>query len=1193
MRKNIKLKAWILIVLFVHEIFMPIKLLGITSGPAQPEMAAFTPAGVTDMVDPFTGDFTYNIPLMDIEGYPVNIAYNSGVTMEQEASWVGLGWNLNVGTVNRSVRGLPDDFKGDEVTTETHMKDMTITKVGFGGGAEALGIPGFNLKASKGFTFIYNNYKGFGLAIDNSIGISSKAGGFNANIGYSLSSLDGTSVNGYLGLSTDVNLKDQGTMNFGGSLGTGYNTRTGQFVLSLGTTAGYKTGLDSDNNSSAVTKLNNLSTVGASTSLLPIGMETYTPYPSIEMESKTLNFSGTVGGEIFTGHPHFNLRGSRTVQEVAQNNIDKGAYGYMYSENASEESLRDFNREKPVALNKTVSNLSPINFTYDVFSVSGQGVSGTFRPFRNDIGLLNDPATSSKTTNSVSIGLEIGLGGYFRAGTSVSTVDVKSTHGSWIDGNEASKYNFLAKETGSLFENYYFKAAGEKAVSNVEFYDEIGGDEAVAFDLQGEEVSSELRTSLDLKFQSVDRTIVEKRELRSKLFSVLTAEHAEYAALDDIKSTSGSFYAGSYVVTPIARIDANRKAHHISEIRQTNPDGEQFVYGVPAYNLTKKEVSYTVDEREADIGDGKIAYDPASASENNDAGIDGFYSKLTTPPYAHSYLLSAKLSSDYKDVTGDGITPDDVGNAYKFNYQRTSTNYKWRIPFKDVNFMEGFKTNDLDQKASYTYGEKEMWYLHTIQSKNQVAEFYISPRDDAYGTKGETGGLPTNLSDPQNRSFRLDSILLFNKLDRLENKAAAIPLKKVSFSYDYSLCKGVNNQKESTKGKLTLKEIEITYGRSDKGAQSPYVFAYSNVNPDYNPDHIDRWGNYKPNNNNPAGMINADFPYVLQNLPDSTDHWASAWSLKEIVLPSGGKIKVEYESDDYAYVQNKTAMQMYTIAGAGQDENFNNSNHLYDRNFLYINRPDSISPATANKELRELFFGRNGSLPDMYFKFLTSIGKTGKEYAAGYTKALDIGVCPDNSNYLYIELEPSDPNPISKIAWGFFRQSLFEILYDQPKVTDTGLESVLRGMVANAADIIQMFVGVEDYLKTRSIANNFDKEKSFIRLNSANKIKKGGGSRVKRIELHDNWKNLSGEGENSAYGQEFIYTTIDENGNTISSGVATYEPMIGNDENPFRTPVPYVAAASSGHIPAIEDYQETPFGEIFFPSASVGYSNVT
>ena len=31
------------------------------SGPGQPEVQSFRPAGVTEMVDPFTGDFSYNI----------------------------------------------------------------------------------------------------------------------------------------------------------------------------------------------------------------------------------------------------------------------------------------------------------------------------------------------------------------------------------------------------------------------------------------------------------------------------------------------------------------------------------------------------------------------------------------------------------------------------------------------------------------------------------------------------------------------------------------------------------------------------------------------------------------------------------------------------------------------------------------------------------------------------------------------------------------------------------------------------------------------------------------------------------------------------------------------------------------------------------------------------------------------------
>src|SRR6478735_5744913 len=87
---------------------------GVTTGPVQPETQSFQSVNNNNLVDLFTGDFSYNIPLLDVGGYPVNLHYQSGITMDQEASWVGLGWNVNPGVVSRNMRGLPDDFKGME-----------------------------------------------------------------------------------------------------------------------------------------------------------------------------------------------------------------------------------------------------------------------------------------------------------------------------------------------------------------------------------------------------------------------------------------------------------------------------------------------------------------------------------------------------------------------------------------------------------------------------------------------------------------------------------------------------------------------------------------------------------------------------------------------------------------------------------------------------------------------------------------------------------------------------------------------------------------------------------------------------------------------------------------------------------------------------------------------------------------------
>src|SRR5580692_4758586 len=88
-------------------------------GPNKPEAGSFKTVNADNLVNLFTGDFSYSIPLLDLGGYPVNIFYNGGITMDQEASWVGLGWNINPGSVSRNMRGVPDDFDGTDTLVQT------------------------------------------------------------------------------------------------------------------------------------------------------------------------------------------------------------------------------------------------------------------------------------------------------------------------------------------------------------------------------------------------------------------------------------------------------------------------------------------------------------------------------------------------------------------------------------------------------------------------------------------------------------------------------------------------------------------------------------------------------------------------------------------------------------------------------------------------------------------------------------------------------------------------------------------------------------------------------------------------------------------------------------------------------------------------------------------------------------------
>ena len=69
--------AFFLLIVFGVQLITPATAYALTSGPMQPEMKGFEPIGNSDMVDLFSGDFSYNIPLMDVGGYPVNLASSS------------------------------------------------------------------------------------------------------------------------------------------------------------------------------------------------------------------------------------------------------------------------------------------------------------------------------------------------------------------------------------------------------------------------------------------------------------------------------------------------------------------------------------------------------------------------------------------------------------------------------------------------------------------------------------------------------------------------------------------------------------------------------------------------------------------------------------------------------------------------------------------------------------------------------------------------------------------------------------------------------------------------------------------------------------------------------------------------------------------------------------------------------------
>lgn len=1257
----------------------------LTSGPSQPETQQFAAAGMDNMVDPFTGDFSYNIPLMDVGGYPININYASGITPDQEASWVGLGWNLNVGAINRSVRGLPDDFAGDEVSKEYNTKPNQTFGVTGNVNFEIYGVKlpkGVKGKANIGLSanLYYNTYNGFGMGVGASPSIS--AGGsaksrFTGKLGINatVDSEGGATVTPTVGLSAKQG-KDNDGGTFNASVGLPFNSREGLKGMSFsgGYTSKERTrgGKTKDGKDAS----DKVSSSGGSSAFMGFASPTYSPF----MEQDMFNINAALDLSFSAPNPAieptpFGFGGYYSGQFLKSTSWSHPAYGFMYSGlNTSDGKLLDFNREKDAAFNEFSTNLAVPNHTYDVFQVSGQGIGGTYRLFRGEVGSVSDPIHHDQSY-SPKLGLDFGSTGVTsKVGVDLEFNYTQSNSSRWPEDN--AYINRFNKENvfGSGLndpnrEAAYFKKLGEPTPeSDINFLNNTQN----AYNPFRHSIAQGIGGYLDGKYV-VEGSVNGKRDIpnvdnqrkvrrpRSTNFTTLTATEANSVGILPIQNYSLNNFnwnskdqtartpnstntISGYDKTSIARISDNKKGHHISEIRVTDESGSRYVYGIPAYNTLQEEISFAKPRSQSDYGPittGLIAYSPGSDdASSNKNGLDNYYSKVSTPGFAHSYLLTNILSSDYVDSDNiPGPSDGDFGNYTKFNYSKLTDDFIWRTPFQQnvASFSDGMVGTTSDDKANYIWGKKEIWYLHSIETRTHVAEFYLEDRLDGRGVAGQHGGIGST------KLKSLSKIVLYSKTDKSNTNPE--PLKTVYFDYDYSLSPSTPNSEATNQGKLTLKKIWFTYGKSGKGVLNPYKFTYADqnfdgiidadLNPSFDFKNYDRWGNFQKDNltNRPT---NAEFPYTNQD-KSITDRSAAVYALSSIQNPTGNTTRVYYESDDYAYVQNKQANRMFKVLGVTNgnedissvlytNDDLINQN-LNDKNYLAVDLEEGFTPDGSSTSVDDQFRQKylNG-IDLMYFKMNTRViydpvsEKQRWEYVPGYaeidassSRLLTSGQTTSEGVITYkralIKLKGVDSqsggdigntqiSPIVRTGWMYARLNLNREIMGSADSGDNGLIQVLRSLLSSIGGIVRLFTGFSLFMATANHSNRIDPSKSFVRLNEPDKIKLGGGHRVKAIVVVDNWNTMKSKNETtnalpdkqvSLYGQKYNYT-FTENGQTISAGVAAYEPVLGGEENPFRQPI--FVKEKVPLAPSKEYFLEEPFGESFFPGAVVGYRKV-
>jgi hypothetical protein len=1227
------------VLLLLSNVFLPGISYAVTGHSSMPEYRSFEPVSTTNMVNPLTGDFTYNIPLMNVpNGYPLNLSYHSSeINTEAQASWVGLGWTLNPGSINRTKRGFPDEYDGAPVTYYNKMPDNWTLSLGAGPAVEAFGF-----QASLVGSLRYNNYKGFGRIVSGGIGYEGMA-----NLGFSYE-------RGRIKFNPSINPIVIAAKIVKASENSKKKKNDDTYDEGDQATKVKEAIIENWKSGSANYKQAHKAVSGKQQSFLArtsASLFSFDPVQAVSVSTTTpqyhgfafdLNFELGVNGPPMPVDISGKAVGAFSIQHF-EGTINRNAYGYFNLESRTKDDATDYYTEIENTFEKKDRYLGIPFASYDLFALSGEALGGSFRGYRSDYADFYKEASKSSSVQA-NLGADIALpsGITFPPGI----LDLVGTYGGTIGGgySEINTGDWNAKFTGNA--SFGFKSDADfKTTTNEKVVFRFAGDQAGSFErtTNDDVVQAQLikhPTTSVLQLTEIPQ-VVDKRVNRSSYISMHTD--------DDFNKISNQvrydvfqkqLFVADFGTPDYAWNDYNatRTGKGLGEVVSYNEDGVRYVYGLPLRVKNEKEIRVNLKSGEYSLeqNQGLIANVTNAGLENSSDFKVGFSSPAG---YASQFLLTQITSTDYLDRTMNGLTPDDFGTYTRFNYVKATTNadwYKFRSPFKGTSFSYGSLSDPKDDMGSFSAGEKELYYIQSVSSKTHVAIFILSDRTDGKGAANIdiTGG-------GSGRSLKkLDRIELYALADCDEvtgkgvykPKAGIKPIQTVNLSYDYRLCKGTPNSAVNT-GKLTLTKVWFDYEGKIKSKIAPYTFGYnypapgtypskytalemgiaSNAaaqNPDYNVLDSDGWGNYRDYTSfkTRLGSLAQFFPFSDQQEPTTSD--PAAWCMKTIKLPSGGEIHVQYEQNDYQYIQDKRAMLMVPLLEDGYTGQAEND--LKDKPY-YIDL-DKIGVSTTGKTDQQLMDLANDLFEPMtshqdsdrmYFNFLYSLigddepdhQKLYSDYVEGYARVSGYGV-HNGKIYFYFWQKPSfSGGPYHhevdlgrafnkrdlprKACEDFYRSSR------QGRISE-GSNSLGTNDI-NAGSLGSLFSKAKQVLGVTKVCFKMKPSMSYVRLQlPKDRAKKGGGIRVKRILMYD--KGIDQNNDKVLYGQEYDYTV-----DGLSSGVTPNEPGTIRRENALVHPLDRDNQSQFDAMLYGEDIydNEGPIGHSIYPGGSVAYSKVT
>ncbi len=907
-------KVYFLLTIFIGQSVLPTVSYGLTGDATQPEFAAYEEFNTTDMVDLITGDFSYNIPLLNVPspegGFQMPLSYHAGIELDEESSWVGLGWSLNPGVVDRNVSMYPDDFNGEQVTTN-------VTN----GGGSAY-VRNFLM-----YTEYYDSEKGKG----GTVSLSDLHFGWGTKKQVGLSSVGLTYSNGSLKYSIDDMAQSMGKhMNnmisiWGGPAGSllqlAYNG-----IQTAATISAAGNALNKERNGGW-----NIEANIEKKGFLGIGRKTafkyYFDQTTSEKQYGSLHLDGMGRGYQSSVHDHSTYVFNGTANQPTNSDLINIYYnsgdGTPVSNVPSSDMFMHYDQ------GSYASNVNPTGIAYDAFSVKSSGVSGGITPYRQDMGSFSNAVASGTYHDSYSIS---------NFGYQSGKVNFKYTG----DPSNSYTYPVIGGNLNSpafAFTPLYFLNQGIVLINDAKAYDfgRTGYNPA----LKTEPVRNGL----------YNNNLVHGRHIQWYTNTEISTNTAK---------TQGFMESGSLF---------NRNglpSEGIGGFTITREDGLTYHYTIPVYNKSE----YT----RFDQGNTHCrVYNPnpyatmwlltgITGSDFIDRGtiglIDsedwGYWVQFNYGKFASNYMWRTPYHSFALSGTDNFSMKKGVKETYYLNKISTRTH--------TALFAKSYKT---DGKSFHDTDGLDAGdgTVTDCSSTLKLDDIYILTNEDYNTLTTSTGsggmGLDASFNSGQGAGTLHNNDTYANVLDNFDLAPTAISnflkqnqINKYHFNYSYGLCNKtwnsfdynsngttpVYNSDDGSsvdlslrKGKLTLMSVDFMSAQNAR-IMPGYVFDYGNLsslteNPNYDINKWDDWNIYNPNG------VNATTGHEPTSGGDQ-------WSLKKITTPLGSEIEVNYERDTYSSlngidIYNNTISQKY---GGGirtkeikiKDENGNSYCTRYD-----------------------------------------------------------------------------------------------------------------------------------------------------------------------------------------------------------------------------------------------------------------------